>query len=174
PTNRLSDAVADGSFWKNSTVVSTLPISTTNITGLRAMTRGLSFTKESPIARRMIAGSNIEVAARVRTFGGRVVGSGAMVSGTVVTTGPSELSDEMLDNGAEGDDREVGEADDDHDHAGQQGGEQRPVGREGAGRCRCGLLAPERTGDGEHGNHQKESAREHRQRAHGVEPVGVP
>src|SRR5437764_1142316 len=87
-------------------------------------------THSSPTASRMIAGSNIEVAARVRTFGGRVVGSGAMVSGTVVTTGPSELSDEMLDNGAEGDDREVGEADDDHDHAGEQGGEQRPVGRE--------------------------------------------
>src|SRR5579862_1150083 len=131
PTNTLFAAVADGNFWKNSTVVSTLPISTTNITGLRAITRGLSFTNESPTARRTIAGSNIEVAERVRTFGGRVVGSGATVSGMVVTTGPSEFSDEMLDHGAEGDDREVGEADDDDDDAREQCREQRRVGREG-------------------------------------------
>ena len=48
PANTLSDAVADGSFWKNSTVVRTLPTSTTNITGLRAIWRGSSFTNESP------------------------------------------------------------------------------------------------------------------------------
>ena len=70
--NTLSDALADGSFWKNRIVVSTLPISTTNITGLRAIWRGSSFTNESPIARRMIAGSNIDVAdGASRTFGGR-------------------------------------------------------------------------------------------------------
>ena len=46
---------------KNRTVVSTLPTSTTNITGLRMSVRGFSFTKLSTIARRMIAGS-IELA----------------------------------------------------------------------------------------------------------------
>ena len=47
-----------------SSVVTTLPISTTNITGLRAIWRGSSFTNESPTARRTIAGSNIDVARR--------------------------------------------------------------------------------------------------------------
>src|SRR4029077_6175403 len=82
PTNTLSDAVAEGSFWKNRIVVRTLPSSTTNITGLRAIWRGSSFTNESPIARRTMAGSNIEVAeARWRPFGGRG-GAGSTTSAT--------------------------------------------------------------------------------------------
>jgi hypothetical protein len=49
-------------------VVSTLPISTTSITGLRAIVRGWSFRHESPIARRTICGSQIEIAcAAIRT-----------------------------------------------------------------------------------------------------------
>src|SRR6185295_3021025 len=107
-------------------VVNTLPSSTTNITGLRIITRGFSFTNESPIARRTMVGSNIDAAVRVRTFGGRTVGSGISVS-VMVTTGPSEFFDEMLDHRAECDDREVGEADDDHDDPREQRGEERGV-----------------------------------------------
>ena len=72
PTNRLSRA-------KNTTVVMTLPISTTNMIGTRTMWRGSSLTNASRRARRRIAGSNIELAARVRTFGGRVSGGRATV-----------------------------------------------------------------------------------------------
>ena len=42
-------------------VVRTLPISTTNITGLRAIVRGCSLRNESPTARCTICGSQIEV-----------------------------------------------------------------------------------------------------------------
>ena len=52
-----------------SAVVTTLPISTTNMTGLRAMSRGSSFTNESTTARRTIAGSNIDVDRRFEWWG---------------------------------------------------------------------------------------------------------
>ncbi len=70
PTNRSGLA-------KNWIVVTTLPISTTNMTGMRTMWRGSSLTNASPRARRKIDRSNIEVPGRVRTFGGRISGGGA-------------------------------------------------------------------------------------------------
>src|SRR5207302_7076349 len=45
-------------------ILRTLPSSTTNMTGLRAMVRGSSFTTESTTARFMMAGSNSEAAPR--------------------------------------------------------------------------------------------------------------
>ena len=74
--NTLSDDFADGSFWKKRIVVRTLPTSTMNITGLRIIWRGSSFTNESTVARFMIAGSNSDrdPDGRVRTFGGRGLG----------------------------------------------------------------------------------------------------
>ena len=47
--------------WISRSVVSTLPISTTNITGLRAIVRGWSFFSESWIARCTILGSQMEI-----------------------------------------------------------------------------------------------------------------
>src|SRR5262249_10998118 len=82
PVNTLSDALAEGSFWKNRMVVRRLPTSTMSITGLRAIWRGSSFRNDSTVARFMIAGSNSDFApdGRVRTFGGlTAVGSGAAV-----------------------------------------------------------------------------------------------
>src|SRR5262249_23321211 len=73
PVKTLSEALADGRFQKNKSVVSRLPISTMNITGFFIIWRGSSLAKESTIARRMIAGSNNALVAawRRRTFGGR-------------------------------------------------------------------------------------------------------
>ena len=79
PTNRSGRPM-------NSTVVTTLPISTVNMTGLRIIVRGSSLMNASPRARRMIDGSNSEPAARIRTLGGRVSAGGA-VAGTG-TAGP--------------------------------------------------------------------------------------
>ena len=47
----------------------TLPISTTNMTGLRAMVRGSSLMNESTAARFTIAGSNIDAALRFEWCG---------------------------------------------------------------------------------------------------------
>ena len=52
----------------NSTVEITLPISTTNITGFFTCQRGSSFLKASSKARRMIAGSKIELPPLRRVF----------------------------------------------------------------------------------------------------------
>src|SRR5260221_6106115 len=52
----------------NNIVVKLDTISTTNITGLRIMRRGLSFLKASPIAGQRIFGSVIEVDVRLRAF----------------------------------------------------------------------------------------------------------
>ena len=100
PANTLSAAVADGSFWKNRTVVRTLPISTTNITGLRAMTAGrASRTSRRPRAARSrgrtssVAGTSADL----RRPRGRV-GSDGFGNGSV-TAGSSELSDECSTTG---------------------------------------------------------------------------
>ena len=77
---------------------------------------------------------------RVRTFGGRGRRLGCRELGdvgVVVTIAPQNLPDEVLDDGAERDDREVRQPDDDHDDAGEQRREQRRVRRERAGRRRC-------------------------------------
>ncbi len=52
----------------NSMVVTTLPTSTTNMTGFLTCTRGSSFLKESGMARRMILGSQIERSPLRRVF----------------------------------------------------------------------------------------------------------
>ena len=62
-------------------VVRTEPTSTTNMTGLRTMVRGLSLTKLSLTAWRVMAGSNsFRVAGgRRRAFGGRGAVAGSVI-----------------------------------------------------------------------------------------------
>ena len=83
-------------------VVSTLPISTTNITGLRAIVRGCSLRNESPIARRTICGSQIDLCC----------------------AWPSEhlprVHHEVLDDRAEAERGKERQRADDHDHADEQ------------------------------------------------------
>ena len=68
----------------NRKLVSTDPISTMNITGLRIIVRGFSFFSASTVAVLMIVGSKIdfEPGALVRTFGAR--GSGVCCSVAVM------------------------------------------------------------------------------------------
>src|SRR5581483_11134450 len=147
PTNTLSADVAVRRSRKNSKVVRTLPTSTTNMTGLRAMSRGSSLTKESFTARRMIAGSNSDVA-------------------------PLDMA-EMLDDRAEGHDREVGQADHDDHHRSQESGEEGSVGGKCSGRWGQGLLADEGPRDGQHRHHEQVAAGEHAQTQRRVEPLRV-
>ena len=58
PANTFSSVVESPRSRKNRIVVSTLPTSTTNMTGLRACVRGLSLRTLSTSAPRTIAGSN--------------------------------------------------------------------------------------------------------------------
>src|SRR5438128_6274894 len=159
-------------------VVRTLPTSTTNMTGLRAIWRGSSFTKLSGMARARIARSNIDAERRwcvaPPPIGGGVSGeetTGVELSGDMRPL--LELADQVLDDGAERDDREVGEADDDEHHRREQAGEQGRPGRERARRRGDGLLAAERARDREGGAHQEEATDQHRDALGGVVPVGV-
>src|SRR5262245_4815327 len=128
PAKTFSALVAVRRSRRNRIVTSTLPISTTNMTGLRAMWRGSSLTTLSSAAGRTMAGSNSER--------------------RVAVDNVAPLETELLDDGAEREDGEVGEPDDDDHDAGEQAGEQRRVGREGAGGRRDPLLAGEAAGDG--------------------------
>src|SRR5437588_681452 len=159
-------------------VVRTLPTSTTNMTGLRAIWRGSSFTKLSGMARARIARSNIDAERRwcvaPPPIGGGVSGeetTGVELSGDMRAL--LELADQVLDDGAERDDREVGEADDDEHHRREQAGEQGRPGRERARRRGDGLLAAERAGAREGRDHQEEATDQHRDALGGVVPVGV-
>src|SRR5579872_2508610 len=180
PVKTLSAAVARGRSRRNRTVVSPLPTSTTNITGLRAWTRGCSLRNESATARRTIAGSNRALAPRRRTLGGRDSGGGTRASRSVLSSWTKgmgqrslEVPDEVLDHRAERHHREVGEAhDDDHD-AQQQPGEERGGRREGAGGGGHVLLAAEGAGHGQHRHHRHEPADEHGEAEHRVVPEGV-
>src|SRR5581483_426958 len=175
PTKTLSELLAVGRSLKNSTVVHALPTRTTNITGLRACTFGLSFLKESTIARRTIGPSRIPRPGRVRTLGGRVSGGGTRVSASAATviSHSSELAREVLDDRAQRHDREVRQADDDHHHAEQEAGEERGPGREGAGRRRDELLARERAPNGQHHDHRQHATRQHHEAERAVVPKRV-
>src|SRR3954452_12977605 len=105
-----------------------------NMTGLRIMFLGSSLMTLSRAAPRTMAGSNSE----------------RRVAVDMVLLEP-----ELLDDGAEGEDGEVREPDDDDDDAGEEPGEQRRVGREGAGRGRDGRLAGKAPSDGEGGDDQQ-------------------
>ena len=117
PAKTFSLAVDEPRSRKNRTVVSTEPTSTTNMTGLRIMVRGLSLTKLSLIACCVMAGSNSFRAAggRRRDLTGRgAAGSRGSVSVEVM---PVLLEAEVLDDGAEREHGEEGQAGDDQDHA---------------------------------------------------------
>ena len=128
-------------------VVRALPTSTTNMTGLRAWTRGSSLRKLSTIA--CAHDGCLEQRPRLRA-----AGAGCRGGGLVHDTPRGEL----LDDGTERERREERQAADDHDDADDQADEQRRVGREGALGGRQHPLAGQRAGDGEHRDDQEEPA----------------
>src|SRR6201994_2940179 len=133
------------------TVVSAATISTTNITGFLIIARGSSLTKDARIAGLRIFGSHIaDIDERFCSF---------MLSMEV--TPKSEevagIASEMLDDGAERERREEGEAADDQDDADDEADEQATRGRERAHRWRDRLLLRERACDS-HRRHDHEEA----------------
>src|SRR6266508_4060302 len=165
PVNTFSLPVAEPMSRTNRIVVSTLPTSTTNMTGLRAWTRGWSLRKLSTSAPRTMAGSNKDLL-------GRGWRSRALLPTGRVTVSMWLLQTQMLDDGTEregGEEREAGDDEGDADH---HAAEQRRVGREGPRRRGRRLLAGHRAGDGEHRDDEEEPADEHRQPQRRVVPVG--
>ncbi len=108
------------------TVVSAATTSTTNITGFLIISRGSSFAKAEPIAGMTIFGSSMaETGTRFCSFN---------VSMDVTPKVRSEQGAgghrEVLDDRAERERREEGEAADDQDHADDEADEQSAGGRQ--------------------------------------------
>ena len=136
-------------------VVSTLPSSTTNITGLRTISRGSSLATLSRSARRTIAGSSSDRAPAGRV---RALATGEPRRGSICCDAHSA---QPLHQRPQRQRREERQPDHDQHDADEQAGEQRGVGRERARRRRGRLLGRQRPGDGEHGHDQQEPPRQH-------------
>ena len=119
--------------------MSTLPTSTTNMTGLRAICRGSSLAKrvaDGPAHDRRVEQRRCAFARCASGWpapGPRSSGCRDRRVAVHVTSSP-RIADEVLDDGAEGDDGEVGEADDDERR-------RRRAGRRTAA-CRSGTCRP--------------------------------
>src|SRR5262245_4589880 len=150
PVNHAGIAEADGASRSRiqMSVVSTLPTSTTNMTGFFAIRRGSSFHTLSFAAARRIGPSQAETA---RTF-----------LSPMASVHLSGLRDEVLDDRAQAERREERERADDHDHADEQHREERAVGRQRAQPRRRRLLARQHAGDAEGGDDHQEASRQHR------------
>ena len=131
PANTLVEALELEKSLSQKNSARTDVTSTVNITGFLAMCRGLSFMNESAMARRRTPGSKDKM-----PFGepASPLGDGVAVSAVMLTCASLGVGDEVLDDRAERKDGEVGQADDDHGHPGQERGEQRRAGRQGSGR----------------------------------------
>src|SRR5450432_3556090 len=99
----------------NSIVVTTLPISTTNITGFLICTRGSSFLNESGMARRMIFASKIEISPLRRVFVSTVSNVSGFVSVCMLERLTS-VHQQVFHDWSKRIGREVGERTYDQDH----------------------------------------------------------
>src|ERR1700737_4249875 len=127
----------------------------TNITGLRAIHRGSSFLKLAPIAGTRMARS-VRLLPRPR----RRWRSWTFSFISLVQVSGSQL--ELLENRSQRQGREERERADDQDHADEQADEERPVGGKRACAGWHHLLARERAGEREDGDHLEEAADPHR------------
>src|SRR5215470_14235496 len=142
------------------TVVSAATISTTNITGLLIISRGSSLAKDDRIAGTTIFGSSIvEAVVRFCSF---------MVSMDVTPMRSEDgvgVHREVLDDRAERQRREEGEAANDEDNADDEADEQPAGGREGAGGSWNRLLLGKRSRNRHCRHDHEEAADKHRHRA---------
>src|SRR5215469_4813658 len=142
--------------------LNTAPTSTTNMTGLRIWTRGSSFLNASGVDFQSIPGSSRPAPIRC----GASVSPRPLAWGVVVTA----ISVQSFGERAQGEGGEVGEADQDEDHADHHPDEQGCSGieRPGAGRDR--LLSGERSGQAEREDLRREPAEQHHEPAEYLVP----
>src|SRR5713226_8069081 len=146
----------------NSMVVTTLPTSTTNITGFLSCTRGSSFLKDSGMAARMILGSQTEISPLRRVFHclTSIVSVGVLVL-VCISERPPSLHHQVLDNRPQRIRREVGQRPHNQDHANQERHEERPRRGEGAQARRHDPLPHQRAGKGQDGDDFGEASEQH-------------
>src|SRR5215471_6536731 len=152
-------------------VVISAPTSTTNMTGFFIMVRGLSFAKESRMARFTIGGSN-SGRARAPFFGTIEAGSTGADAPTatgILAPQPSLVHQEVLHNRSQRQRREERERSNDHHHSHQQGHKQRTVGGECAGRDRHQFLLRQTARRRQQRNDHQEAAPQHGEPQRGVQ-----
>src|SRR5205807_1262139 len=145
----------------NSTEATTLPTSTTNITGFLSCTRGSSFLKDSGIAARMIFGSKMEMSPLRRVFHCLTSKESVCIS-VFISEGPPRLHQQMFDNWPQRVRWEVGQRSHDHDHADQEGYKERTRRGEGAQPGRHHLFDDQRAAKGQDGDELGKAADQHR------------
>src|SRR5581483_5659449 len=131
----------------NEIVVSTLPPSTTNMTGFFASTAGFSFFSESTIAGLISAGFQMDELAMVPSLEEMPV---------------QHL--EMFSDRAQAERREERQSPDHHDDADQKDDKERAIDRERALSARMNPLASQRARDGQHRHHHEKAPEEHLER----------
>src|SRR6478609_10648516 len=139
-------------------VTTTDTTSTTKITGLRSSVRGLSFQKLSTIACRTMGPSKSGRALTAVEVAGSVCGGAA----TAISAQPLL---QLLDDRPEGERREERQRADDHDHPGQEAGEQAGVRPQRSCRERHGALLAHARSKRKRGDQRHEAGDEHRDAA---------
>src|SRR5712692_4738223 len=144
----------------NSMVVTTLPTSTTNITGFLTCTRGSSFLKESGIARRMIVGSKMERSPLRRVFHCLTSKASGCIS-VCISEGPPCLHQQVFNNRPQCIRWEVGERTHNQNHADQECHEQWSRGGEGPQTGGHNPLLDQRAAQGQQRDDFGEAADQH-------------
>src|SRR6202140_4989555 len=147
----------------NSTVVTTLPISTTNMTGFFIMVRGSSLTTASTSARRIIFASH-----KLLLF----LSAMSCLRSSASESFPCHHL-QMFKYGSQTKSREKCERAHDHNHRHQQNGKQGRSHRERTRRSGHRFLLRQVAGNREHGNDHEESPHQHRHSARSVIPERV-
>src|SRR5271166_3160354 len=147
----------------NSRVVTTLPTSTTNMTGFFIMVRGSSLTTASTSARRMIFASH-----KLLLFFSAM----SYLEGSA-SEGFACHHQQVFQYGPQTESREECQRSNDHNDRHQQKGKQRRSDRKRP--CRSGhrFLLRQVAGNRQHGNNHEESSHQHRHCARGVVPKSV-
>src|SRR5580704_10800137 len=142
-----------------SIVVTTLPTSTTNITGLRIMVTGCNLINESHAARRTIFMSH-----RLRFDFLLII---------VCLESLASLHQQMLENRSQTQRGKKCQRTQDYHHADQQNRKQRSRHGESAQRCGSLFLARQVPGDRQHGQNHHEATQQHRDAERRVVPERV-
>src|SRR6202521_2178954 len=147
----------------NSAVVTTLPTSTTNITGFFIMVRGSSLTTASTSARRIILASH-----NLLLF----LSAMSCLRSSASESFPCHHL-QMFKYGSQTKRREKCERSHDHNHRYQQNAKQGRSHRERTRRGGDGLFLRQVACDGQHGNNHEEAPHQHRHCARRVVPKRV-
>src|SRR5579875_3627354 len=144
-------------------VVTTLPTSTTNITGFLTCTRGSNFLNEAGMALRMILESQIEMPPLRRVFHCFTSKVSVWIPGisVFISECPPRVHQKLFDNGSQRVGREKGQRANDQDHADQEANEERFGRGEGSQPGGDNPLLRQCSAQSQQGNDLGKAANEH-------------